>query len=183
MRLPVLLSALFSLALAAPLRAEVATEMTPEVLQEAVDLGMREDVGRYNASTPVVVVSFDTPFRRVAMAAAAARKRDEALDVKTVPASLTAPDVQITVQPLPINPVRIKTVMAQVGSEPPVALSEIKPLLDKVQTGKKKHIEMRGVSGKLPLSVLRPGLKLRLLLDEGPEQVIEPKAELLSSVR
>jgi hypothetical protein len=167
--------------------AQVAMEMTPEVIQQAIDAGMSERkepvsvmlIARPMPGSPgpVICGAFLTPFARVAAAARAAKGEYRAFTAADVTPEMVEPSVLIMARSKLNNRMdgvrKVKlVVVAPISSD---------DLADVVRA---THVEFRqesfgnamgakavgaGAMAKFPLSVLSPDNEVRIVYDGQPE--------------
>lgn len=167
---------------AAAVSADVVSEFTPEVVEDAIAFGHGGSASGYLLPARLYTVSVVTPFRRISMAAAAAAKAGKTFDPGEVTPEMTRPEIELTVRPLPYKPTDIRTVVAEVDGATVTPLAQAETV-DTMRDRKRKQYVLRGVVARFPLSVLKPGVRFRLKMAAAPDDVLEVPALWLEDVR
>jgi hypothetical protein len=165
--------------------ADVVMEMTPEAVSDAISAGLERPPKPYPLNSPKVWMLLETPFLRVAMAAAKAQSQNMAIDGSLITPDMTAPVLKVLAGPelLGVEPIGIKSILAQADDSTPVAPTSVTKTMDIARSARKKKIELKGVNAVFPISVLKPGVRFRLVMEKGPEHVITPDAAWFAKVR
>jgi hypothetical protein len=165
--------------LAVPSARTAVVELDRDVIEKAIASGRVERPKPYSFPNPLFTIAVVTPYLRVALAAAGSARAD--LDPDRLPADLTRSEFDVEVRPIPIRPTRVKriSVLQDAMSVAPISQRE---LIDKMQTSREKHIVLKGVAARFPISALKPGLRFRLEMEDGREEILTPPAGWVSQI-
>jgi len=167
---------LLLVALAADTRAQVITEMTPQMIDKALASGSSQRPSPYTLRTPEVWAQFDTPFLRVSLRAADGAPPASAV---TTANDATAPELRLSVAPEPrgSTDLAVKAVVVETPDGATVQAKSQTSFVDYAQSTKRKKIALRGLRAVFPISALTPGSRFRVVMSNGTDHVLAPDSD------
>ncbi len=163
------------------LAGAVVTELTPELIREAIAYGAKEKKlkayklgGRsITQNRPGAVAYYTTPFLRVALAASEAKTTYKEFTEKDVTPDMIGPEVAIIASAfVPTgskNVDSVKAVVVFLADGKPLQPDRIEPFTDEYSNAYGKKEEGHGIRAYFPLSVLRANTEVRVVMESGHE--------------
>lgn len=163
------------LVLAAPLRAQVVTEMTPERIAEAIALGSQSKKLEYpRVKGGPAWCALVTPFGRVARAAFEAKRAYKTFAPANITPEMLAPNVDVVcpsqcvvvacTHRLGVASVRAIVITGKSGASPEQPISS-EPMPEVYRNAFGSADEASGLLATFPVSALKPGRELRVVFD------------------
>jgi hypothetical protein len=160
--------------------AQVVTQMTPALIGEALTWGAtQKDAPFYRLKGPDErIVTFDSPFARVAVLGYSAKRDYKTVDAASVDAVLLEPYVSIHARPYNVRPIRSRRArvvgVRKVIVTGPKGSNPIQPLVETVRTNTYGNAlgaewQANSMTAKFPLEVLRPDAEVHVLYEDGDD--------------
>lgn len=163
----------------------VVRSMTPESVTLALGVAQAGRPPRYQLHTPQLWVEFDTPYLRLVRKAAAACAQQQPVDESLATPDVTAPELHLSAGPEPMGDSvpEVKGIYIEGPDGTRVVARSAKKTVDYAQSVRRKKIALRGVDAIFPIEALVPGARFRVVLSQGPEQVLDMPPDWFSFTR